>query len=265
MFGFFVKKSFFDGWDHLAGLALVNSGFLLAASPLLVMGIPGLSSAVALACMILAGLLISIWFGLASAATIRYADFGDFPFADFLPTLRKAVLPGLQLGIVLLGLMALVGVGLPFYLRLGTFGALAAGVILWAGLALLLALQYYLPLRLRLGGGFAKNLRKSFFVFFDNPAMSVALLGWSLILLIISFFLAFLAPGLAGIALAHNVAVRFLLKKYDWLKVQAAEIAAEGQGSRQSRPKIPWAELLAEDRELVGPRSLKGMIFPWKE
>jgi hypothetical protein len=29
--------------------------------------------------------------------------------------------------------------------------------------------------------------------------------------------------------------------------------------------RVPWDALLAEDREQVGVRTLRGMIFPWKE
>ncbi len=31
------------------------------------------------------------------------------------------------------------------------------------------------------------------------------------------------------------------------------------------RKHLPWEELLFEEREKVGTRTLKGMIFPWKE
>jgi hypothetical protein len=35
----------------------------------------------------------------------------------------------------------------------------------------LLALQYYVPLRSRMGGGLKKNLSKSFLLFIDNPRL----------------------------------------------------------------------------------------------
>jgi hypothetical protein len=31
------------------------------------------------------------------------------------------------------------------------------------------------------------------------------------------------------------------------------------------RRHIPWEELLAEDREKTGTRSLRSFIFPWKD
>ena len=32
MIAFFIKKSFFDGWDHLFSLILLNLGFILAVA-----------------------------------------------------------------------------------------------------------------------------------------------------------------------------------------------------------------------------------------
>jgi len=45
------------------------------------------------------------------------------------------------------------------------------------------------------------------------------------------------------------------LAKYDWMEANP----------EANHKKVPWAVLLAEDMERVGPRSLKGMIFPWKD
>ena len=65
----------------------------------------------------------------------------------------------------------------------------------------------------------------------------------------------FLVPGVATILLFYQVAFKLRLYKYDYLETHP-----------NARPKdIPWADLLYTDRERVGPRSLRGMIFPWKD
>ena len=81
------------------------------------------------------------------------------------------------------------------------------------------------------------------------------LLAYNLVTIVLSFFLAFLVPGFAGVALAGDVALRLRMYKYDWLEANPGA----------KRNEVPWDELLGEDRELVGKRTLKGMIFPWKE
>lgn len=257
MVAFFIKKSFFDGWDHLAGLTLVNVGFLVCLLPLLLLGIPGLLPIFSFVLLALSLLLAVIWYAFSCLVTRRFADFSDFHLAEAIATLRQALVPGLQLGLSILGIVAIAMVGLPFYLSRGLLGGLAAGIILWAALAFFIAFQYFLPLKSRFGGGFIKNLKKSFILFFDNPGFSLFLFVWSLGTLLLSAFLAFLVPGGAGVALAHNDALRLRLRKYDWLEGQKEQVGR--------RVKVPWKELNAEDDELVGKRTLKGMIFPWKE
>ncbi len=257
MIGFFIKKSFFDGWDHLFSLLLLNLGFIAVAS--LGFVLPGTLSAPAwlAACLaILALALGSVWWSTCIYALKGVSDFGSFRAGDLLGFAKEALVPGLQVGALLVVGYLVISVGLPFYMSMGgILGALAAGVIFWCAVILLLAMQYYIPLRARLGGGLKKNIRKSFVIFFDNPGFSIFLFIYSLVNLALSLFLAFLVPGFAGLALAGNVALRLRLYKYDWLEVNP----------EAKRRQVPWDELLVEDRDLVGKRTLKGMFFPWKE
>jgi hypothetical protein len=258
MFGFFIKKAFFDGWDNLFTLVAMNAGFIL----LLALGvfIPPLFSPLGAAAGFGASILFLlagvVWFSATVHALVRVADFKSIGWAEVLEGLKAGWIPGLQLGGIAAGMALALGVGIPFYLGLGTIPAyLAGGLLFWAAVAALLVLQYFLPLHARLGGGFRKNLRKSLLLFLDNTGFSLFLALHNLISLVVSAFLAFLLPGGAGIALALDVGLRLRLLKYDWLE--------EHPGA--DRRKLPWGELLAEDRELLGTRTLRGMIFPWKE
>ena len=71
----------------------------------------------------------------------------------------------------------------------------------------------------------------------------------------VSIFTAFLFPGFGGLLVWHQAAMRLRLYKYDYLE--------ENPGA--NRKKIPWDGLLVEEKEKVGKRTLRGMIFPWKE
>jgi len=93
-----------------------------------------------------------------------------------------------------------------------------------------------------------------FLLLLDNPLFTVGLLIGSLVVFVLSAFTAFLLPGLATILLWWNVALKLRLYKYDHLEKHPDD-----------RRHIPWDGLLAEDRDRVGKRTLKGMIFPWKE
>jgi hypothetical protein len=257
MIGFFLKKSFFDGWDHLFSLVLLNLGFIAAVSIGFVL--PGSLNAPAwlgLSLSIVSLAALSVWMSACVHALQGVSDFGSLHFGELWGFVKRGLVPGLQVGgLVVVGYFVL-SVGLPFYLRMGgMLGALAAGVIFWCAVVLVLALQYYIPLRARLGGGLRKNLRKSFVIFFDNPGFSIFLFLYSAVTLVISLFLAFLIPGFAGVALAQDVALRLRLYKYDWLE----------EHPDANRRQVPWETLLEEDKDLVGKRTLKGMFFPWKE
>jgi hypothetical protein len=257
MIGSFIKKAFFDGWDHLFTLILLNLGFILALTLGFVLpgslGLPAWASVVLGVAALAAG---SVWWSASVFAMKKVADFGSFQARDMPAMARLGLVPGLQVGALLVVGWLVISVGLPFYLSIGgILGALAAGVIFWCAVILLLSLQYYIPLRARMGGGLKKNLRKSFMMFFDNPGFSLFLFLYGAITLALSLFLAFLLPGFAGLALAHDDALRLRLYKYDWLEAHPDA----------KRRDVPWDELLEEDRELVGKRTLKGMFFPWKE
>jgi hypothetical protein len=257
MIRFFIHKAFFDGWDNLFKLAALNIGFLLG-SGIFIIG-PDLVRApvpFVMLGMLLAFLTIGIWWSACVHALSRIADYGELGMQEIRSALREGLVPGLQFSAMAAALVVILLVALPFYLgRSDALSMVALGIIFWSALGAMLTLQYYLPPRARLGGGFRKNLRKSFYLMMDNPLFSVFLLIYNTLVLFLSMFLAFLVPGPAALALNLDVAVKLRLYKYDWLE---ADPGRRGQ-------KIPWFELLQEDKERVGKRTLKGMIFPWKD
>jgi protein-S-isoprenylcysteine O-methyltransferase Ste14 len=257
MISFFIHKAFFDGWDNLFKLAALNVGFLLV-SGVFILGpdIVGASLPFILLGFLLTIAATGIWWSACVHALSKVADYQDPGMQDFRRALRDGLVPGLQFSAMAAVLVIILAVAFPFYLgRSDVLSIVALGVIFWSTLGAMLTLQYFLPLQARLGGGFRKNLRKSFYLMMDNPLFSLFLLVYNALVLAISMFLAFLVPGPAALALNLNVAVKLRLYKYDWL-----EANPESRGR-----KIPWLELLAEDKERVGKRTLKGMIFPWKD
>jgi hypothetical protein len=62
-------------------------------------------------------------------------------------------------------------------------------------------------------------------------------------------------PGPGGLLLFLDEALRLRIFKYDWLEANPDA----------NRRKIPWEALLIEEREKTGNRTLKGLIFPWKD
>jgi hypothetical protein len=257
MLGFFFKKAFFDGWDHLFSLVLLNMAFLglLALGIFLPSAFPA-GSAPFFACLVAVILLASVWWATCVYALVAVADYGSMQFKDILPTLKKALVPGLQFGGLSALLVIALSIGLPFYFSKGGYlGAAAGGLLLWCAIFFFLAFQWFLPLRARFGGGFVKNMKKCFIFTLDNGVFSLFMFFYNLVTLVLSVILALLLPGFAGMALALDDGIRLRVLKYDWR-----------EQNPQANPKeVPWDALLVEEKELVGKRSFRGMIFPWKE
>lgn len=257
MLGFFIKKAFFDGWDNLISMVVHNLGYLVIFFAFF--GVLSLASSNLLFFLIIilgAGALAFYTAGAASA-TWAYAHYQRPGFSDFKRGIRISWRHGLLFWFLLLLVLTLVFLVIPFYLSFENIVGLILGVILfWVTLLLLFALIYFFPLFFAMQGDRPmKTLKKSFLLVLDNPFFTLFLAMYQVVNTILSLLLALLAPGFTGISLACSVATKLLLFKYDYLE----------EHPETDRKSIPWDDLLYEEREAVGPRSLKGMIFPWKD
>jgi hypothetical protein len=257
MIGFLIKKTFFDGWDNLFRIALVNIGFIASAAipvflPSLLAGVPVLQYTV-----LAAGVLWCFVYLAAAASSMRaLSDNQRFGFAEFFANLKTAWQAGLVLGGIVFAVILVVTVALPFYLGMRSpVGILLAAFIFWLIVILALALQFFFAIHFRLGDKIPKALKKCFIIFFDNPGLCFFALIHNVIIAIVSFLLAFLAPGPASILLFLDEAFRLRLLKYDYLEANPDA----------NRKQIPWDALLIDERERTGTRTLRNFIFPWKD
>lgn len=257
MIGFFVKKAFFDGWDNLFALAAFNLVHLVLLGLFVVLPVSlGIGDAFSIVSIILGFMAIAQWQSITAYAMNGVSDYRSPGFKDTFAHFPSSWKPGLVIGTVNVALWFSITVGIPFYLsQKGFFGLFLASLLFWTCLIALLASQYYLPLEARRGGGFRKNVRVSMILVMDNPGFTLFLFVYNVLSLALSALTAFMAPGLAGIALASADAVKLRLIKYDWLE----------QNHGSDKKHLPWPEILKEEQEMVGERTLKGMIFPWKE
>lgn len=261
MTGFFIKKAFFDGWDNLLSIISLNvtvlgvafGGFYLAGS---VSGIPPLSVGILVLAVLAEGVLLLA----ISKLMARVAAYKSFTFRDLLAALRESLLHG-ALFALLMGAAALTAaVAIPYYLSLGNVIGFALGVLMfWVAVAFVLSMQWFLPVRSQLEDRFWKAVKKSAIIFFDNPGFSLFMFLYTLVVTALSTVLVFMLPGVTGMILAHNEAFRLRMFKYDWLE------AHPELDPVKARRHIPWSEILAEEEETVGTRSLRSFIFPWKD
>jgi uncharacterized membrane protein YesL len=257
MFGFLIKKTFYDLWDNLFKVALINMAFL--AFLIITILIPSLLSALpALSITLMAlGILWCFVYLSASALTLKnLSDYRSFGFADFFNSLSAAWPAGLLLGLLFLLGFLLISMIIPFYFGQGSFVGLILGSLLfWTLLVGTLAMQFYFPIRSRLDTKLSKIIRKCFIILLDNSPFCILIGIVSLVLLAVSLPLLLIFPGPGGVLLFLDEALRLRLLKYDWLEANP----------NANRRKIPWDTLLTEEREKTGHRTLKGLIFPWKD
>ncbi|MHC1692101.1 MAG: hypothetical protein AB9828_03655 [Sphaerochaetaceae bacterium] len=258
MIGFFIKKAFFDGWDNLISLVLMNLGFILVL--LAVYGaleVTALSTPLGILLVGVALLLNSLYSGVVSFQTKEYAWYQRPGFAGFKTGFLlcwKHALIHFALSAIMLTIVFFV---IPFYFAYGSMVPFIVGVLMfWIVVACALALMYFFPLAAQLPDDKPlKTLKKAFMILGDNMLFSLFLGIYTVILLALSVVFATIIPGVAGNALSKQVAMKLLMFKYDCLEANP----------KTSRKHIPWDELLFEEQEKIGKRTLRGMIFPWKE
>jgi uncharacterized membrane protein YesL len=257
MFGFLVKKAFFDMWDNLFRIIIMNLGYIAVFAIFFLLAPLFTSVPVLFLLTFAVGIaVLGVYTGAVSRMCAEIADYRQPGFREFYQFLKESYPSSLLCAVVVTAYGFVVYVAFQFYGGMKSLaGPLAIALLFWVTVACVFAVQYFFPIQSRLDRKFRKIFRKSFLVFFDNPGFSIGLLFGALIVLVVSFFTALLLPGIATIMLWWNIAFKLRLYKYDWLE----------QNPGANRRRVPWDALLVEDRERVGKRTLKGMIFPWKE
>lgn len=258
MFGFTIKKSFFDLWDNLIAVALINLGLiLLMIFPLVAAPSVAESSLLGGLILFLVGMVV---FFLGIGVASRYArDMANYKRPEFasLPVYFKETWKfSAAVGLLISLVGFLLFVAFPVYGSMGNIlGLVGFALVFWLTIVVFLALQYLFPIHAQLENGLKKSLSKSFLILFDNTGFTLGLAIGSLVVIALSVFTAFLIPGIAGLLLWHQVGLKLRLYKYDYLE----------ENPEASRKRIPWQALLMEERDRIGKRTFKGMIFPWKE
>lgn len=253
-----VKKWFFDMWDHFLPVIIMNLGFILVLVVpfLLPSALLDVSVALSVASLVVGVLLFFLYSSAVAFACREIANYQAPTFKQFFGYFKETWPAGLVLGGIYSLHVLILWVAFPVYGAMGNILGLAAIVFLfWASVIWLLASQFYLPIRSRLDTNIKKIIRKSFIIFFDNTWFSLLVGLGTVAIFLVSGFTAFLIPGITGVMLWQQVALKLRLYKYDYLE----------ENPDADRKKIPWTALLIDEKERVGKRTLRGMIFPWKE
>ena len=258
MIGFTIKKWFFDYWDNFFLFGLINIGFLVLIALPLYGTLPFAETAPLLGLVIssIGIMILFMYTGAVHKIAFLVAKYQKPEWKDFFQSFKPMIKPSLLIGALWLFVAITLFFVFPFYLSLESIlGVGALAFLFWMTILWTLASQYFFPVYCQLDQQLAKTLRKSFILFFDNGGFSFFMLVFKVIILGLSGFTAFLMLGPGSIILMSEVMVKLRLYKYDYLE----------ENPEVKRSQIPWRVIMMEDDERVGKRTLRGMIFPWKE
>lgn len=100
-----------------------------------------------------------------------------------------------------------------------------------------------------------KTFKKSFIMAIGNLGTTLFLAVFNIIQIGLSVVTAGLLFGVTGISLANQDVFKLLLLKLNWLE----------ENPEENIKNVNWEDILYEERENVGHRTIKNMIFPWKD
>ena len=258
MITFLLKKNFYDLWDNLFKIVLINIGFIISLCfpvfiPALLLQFPLFG----LGARFIGLLWCSVYLSVTALLLKDVSDYGSFGLADFFSKLKIIWPAGLVLGFIVFLAYILCTVVIPIYFNMESITGLVLGIsIFWTLIMAALALQFFPAVRARLDTKPLSIIKKCFVIFFDNPMFCIFSLIHNLLLTaicVIPLFLLF--PGPAVMLLFLDEGLRLRLLKYDWLEANPDA----------DRRQIPWDKLLADEREKTGTRGLRCFVFPWKE
>jgi len=254
---FFIKKVFFDAWDNLITIVLFNIGFTAIIAGFSYLAFLFEPAGIGYFSTVITGVVVFNIYAAAVSAYMNELLQNSSPEIKQFPVfIKKHWKTASVISVISIFQIAAVFIGFPFYFQIGGLpGLIGLVTLFWITILWWIAVQYFFPAATQLEANIKKQIKKSFILLLDNTFFSIFLGLYTVTLLGISFFTALLIPGITVILLAHQSALKLRLYKYDYLEANP----------EASRKKIPWSELLFEEKERIGTRTIKGMIFPWKE
>ena len=219
MLGFLVKKAFFDTWDNLFRVLLLNIGFyapvaLLVYAPLITPVLP-----LTILLQIVALGLFCVYTGGASAVASAIADYQSPDFAMFWQAIQDTYPTTLLFALVNSVYFVILSVAFRVYAVVDQqlLGFLGQVILLWVTVGWVLAAQFFFPIQSRLERNPRKMVRKMLLLFFDNTGFMIFLACGALVVVAASVFTGGILPGLGAVLVWHNVALKLRLYKYDHL------------------------------------------------
>ncbi|RPJ05950.1 MAG: hypothetical protein EHM28_11075 [Spirochaetaceae bacterium] len=137
-------------------------------------------------------------------------------------------------------------------LLFGVLGILAASILFWLFLSILLCYQFFPSFQLRHSGKFFSLLRSLFYFHMDNTLFSLFTLGTNLLIAAASPLLLCTGIGGATMLAFTDIGLGMRLAKYDYLETHP----------KDAGKPVPWDKLLSEEQKQMDSRAIEE-ILPW--
>ena len=283
MFPYIFAKFFWDAYDYIGRLVLVNviSGFLMLAVAMVTMGIfYPIYAALGKSLLILAagaGFFMILALPLPFSGMIhflsRISEDKEPETRDFMEGVRKHYWPLIKGTAVFVILFEVLAVNIGFYIttdlltgKLKFFTMIISGLCVWIFLYLAVMMLYAYPLLVHQGYiGIKKMLVRSFLLVMDNALVTIIcvilLLGiWGLGIATKGVLIMVLNFALTA-SLMNSMYVN-VMEKYELREVTQQEKKEEGE-KPASWKEIKTDEFI-EDRHKRYKRSLRDILKPWE-
>ncbi|MGN1190089.1 MAG: hypothetical protein ACI4SL_06820, partial [Candidatus Ornithospirochaeta sp.] len=241
MFGFYIKKAFFDGWDNFIQLVLQNIIYIILF--LLIIGsvvVFGDNLGLFLPAAIVILFLFSLSMGGSSVVVYNWSDYKSETWRPYMKGVGRNIRHSMVFFLCLMVLLMLFFLVIPFYLSFDNIiGTILGVMMVWLSVFLLLVLPYYFPLmNLLPGDGPFKTLKKCFIIAGDNIGYTILLLLHNLVDIVLTVVTMGLLPGWCGVMLGGQDMMKLLMKKYDWIE----------ENPDKNRKEMDWSEILYEEK-----------------
>lgn len=258
MFRFQIKKSFFDGWDNFLSLFLTNILFAALTIAFLLIAKANTDIQIGTFALMCTLFLLIICLLIQGTAGVAYGWVnGDSAYIDnFRQVIKKTQHLFFFFSISVVIFFCAVFL-IPFYLASHSYmGIMIAVVMFWGFVLIIPAMQYYFPLSAYFADDSSfLTFKKCLALTLNNKAFTLALTVKTIVEIGITICTCFLVPGFAGIAISHANAVKLLMIRSDYMREHAI----------QSRKGINYYRLFEEEEKKIGKRSIRNMIFPWRD
>lgn len=258
MLGFFLKKSFFDGFDNFWKLVVLNIifGLFIVLGVFLPLHVFSGNFNILLISFLFVSFFLSLYSFGANYFLFKWSCYEQGSLKDCLRNYKGKFKLIVIHTILSYSIFLVIPLSQYLYISGGKLLGLFATLLLFdLEIVFFMIHQYFYPVCFYYDSDGASVLKRCLAIAVDNFGYSFLLILRTVIDFAITVLSFSTVPGICGIGLARMDMVRFLTRRYQYIEAN----------NGISKKDADWKLILANDLESTGKRTFRNMIFPWKD